>query len=87
MLSEHLDHKATRRLNIKRPGVKPLGRLHVEAVVSQALIDLIHPFFALLPKTDMEGGGIFGLPGFYQGEEQSIVVEQHGEFTIPSLAM
>jgi hypothetical protein len=35
----------------------------------------------------MKGAGIFGLAGFYQGEDQALVVKQRGEFLVTTLAL
>ena len=66
----------------------PLGRLHLEPVVLQALIDLVHPLFALLHKTNMKVVGVLdfhGPTGLNQGEHQSIVVEEKGDTLISPL--
>src|SRR5262245_28955695 len=82
---ENLDGKTTRCLHVESPAMKSFRRLHIESVVLQTLVDLVDSLFALLYKTNMEGGGVldFGCPpDLYQGEHPSIVVEQRGKLVV-----
>ena len=68
---------------MSRRGVS--GGLHVEAVVLQASVDLVHPLLVLLDEADVEVAGVLDggrLAGPHQREGEAIVVEQQGEVAV-----
>src|SRR5262245_16919419 len=53
-----LDGEPSRGVDIECPGVAPLGGLHVEPVVLQAPVNLVHSLLVLLDEADVEVAGV-----------------------------
>ena len=78
--AENFDGEPAGGVEVERPGaVESAGRLYLESIVLQSLIDLIDLLFALLREADVEGPRIFDLFAFHQGEEQPVIVGERGE--------
>src|SRR5262249_60665903 len=55
-LVEHLNEEPARRAEVERPApVEFMGRLHVEAVGLQPLVERVHLLPAVLPEADVKG--------------------------------
>src|SRR5262249_4366443 len=85
----NLDGETAGGAEVERPrAVEAARRRRVEAVVLQALVDLVHPLLGLLPETDVEAAGIPDLGGFahlHEGKREPVIVEQDVEgAVIPS---
>src|SRR5262245_8553864 len=83
VLVPDLDEETAWGAEVERPGSVELpGRLHVEPIGLQALMDLVHPLPALLHEADVERAGIFDfgrLPEIVQSQDEPGFVDQHGE--------
>jgi DNA invertase Pin-like site-specific DNA recombinase len=77
------DRESAGSTEVERPGaVEPARGLHGEAVVLEALIDLVDALLGRLDEADVEARGIAHLRRLanpHQGQHQSVVVEEHVE--------
>lgn len=82
----HPDRVAAGRPEGERPSaVVPAGRLDVEAVLLEALVDLVDAPLAGLDEADVKGLGIahrVAGAGAHQRQHESVVIEEHVEVPV-----